>query len=435
MSSKTRDPKKLVPTRKIAANKEILSSASSIFNKMDDSLSNKKNVMIHTIPKDAPSKFHEFIYKEKKSHEFNLTDIVHLVKKYGVFIDLTKCAKALQEIFTVDNVCSGYEMALHFNHTALINLCEEKIISDASDILKSDGFFALNSSTLKHILKLNSLQCSDFDVLFACTRWAECECERQNINAKQMTNLRKQLKTVLDEIHFNAMTVDEFASHIDCYPGFFTNQEIKLFVRNITSKRTAKSDCKQKPQEIYTWSQEKMIRCERFAMNTANIIRIFDKKQQYNIQSVDVTEIRCNKMVLLGGIVLTDIFESICERKYDSYMEEWQYDESIRKVQQEFNLFDVIVYEKNLYSKSKQKLVVSSSVYVDENCGKCLYFTEPVALKPNSKYEISLEQKFNRDGGYIVRTELSTHVKLEGGLEIKFQRNFGLISTLLINIL
>ena len=69
------------------------------------------------------------------------------------------------------------------------NMCLELLDESAEDALKSEAFTKITRSTVKRILKRDSLNVEELDIYKACVRWAEAECNRQMIEVRSQQHV------------------------------------------------------------------------------------------------------------------------------------------------------------------------------------------------------------------------------------------------------
>lgn len=106
---------------------------------------------------------------------------------------LPDCERYLQEPPTVQLACVYYELALKFDYSLeLIQKIERAICEHAPDVLKTESFAACGVSTLKRILQLNYMICSEHEIFVGAMAWATKSCERKNLSTSP-ENLRTAL--------------------------------------------------------------------------------------------------------------------------------------------------------------------------------------------------------------------------------------------------
>ncbi|XP_055514832.1 BTB/POZ domain-containing protein 2-like isoform X3 [Leucoraja erinacea] len=114
-----------------------------------------------------------------------------------------------EEIKEGDQVGEGE--ARLFDEPQLASLCLENIDKNTSDAINAEGFTDIDLDTLMAVLERDTLGIREIRLFNAVVRWAEAECQRQQL---QLTpeNKRKVLGKALSLIRFPLMTIEEFAA-------------------------------------------------------------------------------------------------------------------------------------------------------------------------------------------------------------------------------
>ncbi|XP_069784877.1 BTB/POZ domain-containing protein 2 isoform X2 [Narcine bancroftii] len=114
-----------------------------------------------------------------------------------------------EEIKEGDHVGEGE--ARLFDEPQLASLCLENIDKNTSDAINAEGFTDIDLDTLMAVLERDTLGIREIRLFNAVVRWAEAECQRQQL---QLTpeNKRKVLGKALSLIRFPLMTIEEFAA-------------------------------------------------------------------------------------------------------------------------------------------------------------------------------------------------------------------------------
>ncbi|XP_032902451.1 BTB/POZ domain-containing protein 2-like isoform X2 [Amblyraja radiata] len=127
-----------------------------------------------------------------------------------------------EEIKEGDQVGEGE--ARLFDEPQLASLCLENIDKNTSDAINAEGFTDIDLDTLMAVLERDTLGIREIRLFNAVVRWAEAECQRQQL---QLTseNKRKVLGKALSLIRFPLMTIEEFAAG-PAQSGILTDREV-----------------------------------------------------------------------------------------------------------------------------------------------------------------------------------------------------------------
>ncbi|XP_062888718.1 BTB/POZ domain-containing protein 2-like isoform X2 [Mobula hypostoma] len=123
-----------------------------------------------------------------------------------------------------EGVQVGEGEARLFDEPQLASLCLENIDKNTSDAINAEGFTDIDLDTLMAVLERDTLGIREIRLFNAVVRWAEAECQRQQL---QLTpeNKRKVLGKALSLIRFPLMTIEEFAAG-PAQSGILTDREV-----------------------------------------------------------------------------------------------------------------------------------------------------------------------------------------------------------------
>lgn len=249
----------------VAAHKIIVSTGSKVFETMFyGSIPEGVEVKISNATVSAFKEFLQFFYLDKVTlTPQNITEVINLVRQYGIERCMKQCIDFLKETLTNDDIFSGYQLAIQFDLLDLKHFCERKISGNAEEVLKSDGFLNCDGSLLHNILQLNSLVCEYIYLFDAIMSWAKKSCEKNSLDAGEMTNLRKQLNGSMYLIPFRRMKFEDFAARNAEYSGLFTASELTDIIQIIASKKYKSEMFTTKPlsYDIFTWDENRVLEC------------------------------------------------------------------------------------------------------------------------------------------------------------------------------
>lgn len=223
---------------KVPAHKSILSAVSEVFDAMFYGPSKQEGDI--NIVDSTPGAFKEFLQyfylSTVKVTAENVDRVMNLGKQYMLNDCLNACTVYCQKTLVLDNICWGYELAILFEQDVLKNFCEQKIGENSKEIFQSNSFLNCDKNILRHILRLNSLNCDESVVFDGCIAWAKAACIQKGLNEVKMENLRIQLGDLFSEIRFGRMTLENFYARYQSYNGLFSSDEFKDIIGKISSK-------------------------------------------------------------------------------------------------------------------------------------------------------------------------------------------------------
>lgn len=115
-----------------------------------------------------------FYFNEVELNDDNIAGVMGLADKYNISAGLAICTQFWIHNLTSDNVCIALKLAILCNQTELRFLCELRIESRTSNVLKSTSFLACDRRILGHILSMDRLSCAETKLFEATMRWVTC---------------------------------------------------------------------------------------------------------------------------------------------------------------------------------------------------------------------------------------------------------------------
>ncbi|XP_055307984.1 BTB/POZ domain-containing protein 6-A-like [Sitodiplosis mosellana] len=229
----------------VAAHKIILSISSPMFDTMFfGSLPEQGDVPIVDTSPAAFKEFLQFFYLNKvRLTSEHIIDVSILCKKYGVTEALKLCEEPLQKSFTIDEMCSGYALAILLEITNTMQFCEREIIKNAEAILKSTSFLKCNCDTFDKIIQLVTSKCSASALVDACMVWAKAECVQQNLK-ETTANLKAQLGQSFGRIPFAELNKEQFEQFMTDYSDLLDKSDLATIIsKMMTKKETEEQSC------------------------------------------------------------------------------------------------------------------------------------------------------------------------------------------------
>lgn len=222
----------------VKAHKLILGMSSPVFEAMllGDMAEQTQPIVIPDVYPDAFNVLLQYVYTDEIRLQSvdRAVDVCYAAKKYMLSTLVRECTQFIWKDMSASNVCKAYEFAKLFDVPYLMDKCLQATASTGEEVLRSESFSDVGQDTLKVILALDEMNVtSELTVYNAAIRWAERECERQDMESTPH-NIRKVLGPSVYLIRFLAMTPTEFASG-PATSGLFSDDEVLAFLMNLAS--------------------------------------------------------------------------------------------------------------------------------------------------------------------------------------------------------
>ena len=204
------------PGQVFYAHKYVLAISSPVFNEMFYSDTEKSIKTIHIPNQDGETlaAFFSFIYKEECPKDFEKDlDVLHLLKKYEIRSFDSTCSDSFQQTTELQKACKLLDELLEMKAEALADVCLGKIDLYAHEYFASEYFLNINQSTLKTLLKRDTLSCNETDIFKAVLKWADHQCSLKHLDTSG-ANRRMVLGDAIYSIRFLLMNQSEFATHV-----------------------------------------------------------------------------------------------------------------------------------------------------------------------------------------------------------------------------
>ncbi|XP_055305910.1 BTB/POZ domain-containing protein 6-B-like [Sitodiplosis mosellana] len=147
----------------VPAHKIILSISSPVFETMFyGSLKEKAKIPIVDATAEAFKEFLQLFYLTRvRLTGENIIEVSNLCKKYEVIQGIKVCETPLKRslTFNINDVCSGYEVALLLELENVVEFCEQNIRENALEVLQTTGFSECDAKLFNKILRLVSSSC------------------------------------------------------------------------------------------------------------------------------------------------------------------------------------------------------------------------------------------------------------------------------------
>ncbi|XP_064424427.1 BTB/POZ domain-containing protein 2 isoform X2 [Latimeria chalumnae] len=168
---------------------------------------------------------HRFLYSDEvQIGPETVMTTLYTAKKYAVPALEAHCVDFLKKNLRADNAFMLLTQARLFDEPQLASLCLENIDKHTSDAINAEGFTDIDLDTLIAVLERDTLGIREVRLFNAVVRWAESECQRQQLQVTP-ENKRKALGKSLSLIRFPLMTIEEFAAG-PAQSGILTDREV-----------------------------------------------------------------------------------------------------------------------------------------------------------------------------------------------------------------
>lgn len=156
------------------------------------------------------------------------------------------------------NVCWAYQFAIIFERKDLKKYCEAIISINTKSVIRSYTFLQCNRKTLRAILKMDSLHCTEMELFAACLTWVKTTSKQDQLTTQI---LKEHCGDLLYDIRFGLMSFQEFAV-IDCANNIFTIDEHKEIVQMLAFEEYEPkifSKNRKKRFEMISWNEKSKI--------------------------------------------------------------------------------------------------------------------------------------------------------------------------------
>lgn len=319
-----------------------------------------------------------FYFKDPKLSMEHIQIVMHLCHKYQVDDCFKVCWRFLKENITIDELCLGYQLAIHYEQKDFREICRQKIYENAEEVLKSNGFLNCDWSILSEIAKSNVLMCRESTLLEACIVWAQNQCERKELNANDKENVRNQLKDVIYDIQFSQITFPMFVKYLEKYPNHPYNiDEMNdiILIMGRAKINSTKFNCSLRAT---AWIDSEKIDCQRYRTQSLDT----------NIRMISETIFSSNKPLVFGGFYVS----------FKPWIENVLCVVSIERMDSGINVIDTFTNEICILQK------------------RIIMLPKPIIVEENIKYKIQLIFPSN----IIQYHSLHQQVVLSNGATITF---------------
>ncbi|KAG8145077.1 putative BTB-POZ domain-containing protein [Naja naja] len=173
----------------------------------------------------GPLKESRFLYSDEvQIGPETVMTTLYTAKKYAVPALEAHCVEFLTKHLRADNAFMLLTQARLFDEPQLASLCLDTIDKSTMDAISAEGFTDIDIDTLCAVLERDTLSIRESRLFGAVVRWAEAECQRQQLPVTS-ANKQKVLGKALSLIRFPLMTIEEFAAG-PAQSGILSDREV-----------------------------------------------------------------------------------------------------------------------------------------------------------------------------------------------------------------
>ncbi|KAJ8797897.1 hypothetical protein J1605_017099 [Eschrichtius robustus] len=213
--------------QRIPAHRFVLAAGSAVFDAMFNGGMATTSAEIE-LPDVEPAAFLallRFLYSDEvQIGPETVMTTLYTAKKYAVPALEAHCVEFLTKHLRADNAFMLLTQARLFDEPQLASLCLDTIDKSTMDAISAEGFTDIDIDTLCAVLERDTLSIRESRLFGAVVRWAEAECQRQQLPVT-FGNKQKVLGKALSLIRFPLMTIEEFAAG-PAQSGILSDREV-----------------------------------------------------------------------------------------------------------------------------------------------------------------------------------------------------------------
>ncbi|KAH0509019.1 BTB/POZ domain-containing protein 1 [Microtus ochrogaster] len=213
--------------QRIPAHRFVLAAGSAVFDAMFNGGMATTSAEIE-LPDVEPAAFLallRFLYSDEvQIGPETVMTTLYTAKKYAVPALEAHCVDFLTKHLRADNAFMLLTQARLFDEPQLASLCLDTIDKSTMDAISAEGFTDIDIDTLCAVLERDTLSIRESRLFGAIVRWAEAECQRQQLPVT-FGNKQKVLGKALSLIRFPLMTIEEFAAG-PAQSGILSDREV-----------------------------------------------------------------------------------------------------------------------------------------------------------------------------------------------------------------
>lgn len=404
---------------RIPAHKLLLATASDVFRAMfNGSYIEKTEAKIVDASADAFKEFLQFIYRPKAVVTMaNVSEVMNFGKKYDIAECFNICGEFLAQNINTDDVLWIYKVAEHLSHEKLQGECEKYVERNTQEIFTSEGFLKCDRKTVKWILQMDSLFCSEVELFEALIKWIKGQSEQEELTKEIVQG---QYGDLWHEVRFGSMTLDTFSALDPSYGALFTSNELREIIQMFNSEQFEPKIFQRNRRFNLPslWDENAMIKCDRLIKETDS--------PNY-LKNTETTTFTFNKPVLLGAFSCMPVFSN--------------YKNIFVGMNEDLPSEITITKSTNLINTNERNVVLFVGTTKLLASGRTrIILKRPILIQPGFIYQIQMKQTPPKN--YYTRGILKTEVGILPDISVKFHNDpvfnggvGGLIDELHFNII
>lgn len=346
--------------QRLAAHRLILAAASPVLHQMFyGDLPEGEDVIITDCSFDAFTEFLQYFYlNEVTLTSDNVFEVIQMAHKYDLSDCVRMCTDFLTEYMTVETVFLTLHIALLYEITELIDICERMICDDAKSAFAAEAFPYCSYTVLKRILSMRGIDCSEVDLLDAAMLWAKQACLTESDETPTIDRCKAKLGDCFNLIRFNTMTSAEFSSCLFRNPGMFKTNDLEHRIISITTNGLLNAPSL---RTKHHYNEDGFIVCSRIAARRS-FIHVLDVKQ--------VVRFSVNSSIILHGIQIAK----------PTYVPDFPYKQRVPRMGHLLR-----VGQENVIQNSR-----AQALEIDLNQENRVMFRKPIPIDADKIYKIIL---------------------------------------------
>ena len=225
----------------VPAHKFVLSISSPVFFRMfcGEMAENGEQIDLPDVEYEGMLELLRYFYTDEVClNGNNVMQVLYLAEKYMVPCLTEECVDYLKEYLDPSNVLCVLQHAQKYKKKDLLCQCWYLIDKRTEEVLKSSDFLTIEKSLLEQLVKRNSLNIKEVELFKAVDRWAEKECQRQNLTADAPAKRQILGEQIVKNIRFPAMKQSDFIEVV-CASKILTQQETINAMEHFSSAVTS----------------------------------------------------------------------------------------------------------------------------------------------------------------------------------------------------
>ena len=201
----------------IPAHKFVLSVSSRVFFSMfcGDMAEIKEEIDLPDCEYDGIIELLRYIYTDEVClSKINVLQVLYVAEKYLIPCLAIECIKFLEKNVDPSNVFCVLEHAQQYGKKDLLLQCWYLMDRKTEEVLESSEFLMIKKTLLEQLVVRNTLNIKEIELFRAVDRWAEKECERQNLKVEASAKRRILGEQIVKSLRFPTMKQSDFVETV-----------------------------------------------------------------------------------------------------------------------------------------------------------------------------------------------------------------------------